>query len=109
MLASSIVIILIQNIYISLYCCYFIRALAVFKKPSINISVFLNLAMLWKAGNSQVGRWYNSGCRKSDQDGSGQGAVYVRSLTPLESEDKCETDEELENPVLDRSPRYFFF
>ena len=55
MLASSIVIILIQNIYISLYCCYFIRALAVFKKPSINISVFLNLAMLWKAGNSQVG------------------------------------------------------
>ena len=55
MLASSIVIILIQNIYISLYCCYFIRALAGFKKPSINISVFLNLAMLWKAGNSQVG------------------------------------------------------
>jgi len=40
---------------------------------------------------------------------AGQGAVYVRSLTPLESEDECETDEELENPVLDRSPRYFFF
>lgn len=36
---------------------------------------------------------------------AGQGAVYVRSLVPLESEDEGETEEELENSVLDDSPR----
>lgn len=35
---------------------------------------------------------------------AGQGAVYVRSLVPLESEDEDETEEELENSVLDDSP-----
>ena len=36
---------------------------------------------------------------------AGQGAVYVRSQIPLESEDEGETEEELENAVLDSSPR----
>ena len=36
---------------------------------------------------------------------AGQGAVYVRSLVPLESEDEGETEEELENSALDNSPR----
>lgn len=36
---------------------------------------------------------------------AGQGAVYVRSLSPLESEDEGETDEELEDSVLNTSPR----
>lgn len=36
---------------------------------------------------------------------AGQGAVYVRLMVPLESEDKGETEEELENSVLDDSPR----
>lgn len=35
---------------------------------------------------------------------AGQGAVYVRLMVPLESEDKGETEEELENSVLDDSP-----
>ena len=36
---------------------------------------------------------------------AGQGAVYVRSLDPLESEDEGDTGEELENSVIDSSPR----
>ena len=36
---------------------------------------------------------------------AGQGAVYVRSLEPLESEDENETDEELEDSVLDKISR----
>ena len=36
---------------------------------------------------------------------AGQGAVYIRSLVPLESEDESEIEEELENSVLDSSPR----
>ena len=36
---------------------------------------------------------------------AGQGAVYVRSQIPLESEDEGETEEEPENAVLDSSPR----
>ena len=36
---------------------------------------------------------------------AGQGAVFLRSLAPLESEDEGETDEELEYSVLDKSPR----
>jgi len=36
---------------------------------------------------------------------AGQGAVYVRSLVPFESEDEGETEEELENSVLDSTPR----
>ncbi|XP_020612138.1 uncharacterized protein LOC110050553 [Orbicella faveolata] len=39
---------------------------------------------------------------------AGQGAVYVRSLVPLESEDEGETEEELENSVLDSTPRGTF-
>ncbi|XP_022781701.1 uncharacterized protein LOC111322788 [Stylophora pistillata] len=35
---------------------------------------------------------------------AGQGAVYVRLMVPLESEDKGETEEELENSLLDDSP-----
>ena len=36
---------------------------------------------------------------------AGQGAVYVRSLEPLESEDEGDTEEELESSVMDSSPR----
>lgn len=36
---------------------------------------------------------------------AGQGAVYVRSLVPLESEDEGETEEELQKSVLDSSAR----
>ena len=39
---------------------------------------------------------------------SGRGAVYVRSLVPLESEDEGETEEEPENSALDNSPRGTF-
>ena len=36
---------------------------------------------------------------------AGQGAVYVRSLVALESEDEGETEEELENSELGSNPR----
>lgn len=66
--------------------------------------VFLNLAMLWKANNSKLAEGITLDAERVTRM-AGQGAVYVRSLVPLEPEDEGETEEELENSALDYSPR----